>query len=139
MELIKWSSLYSVSNTLIDDQHKQLVALINKAFVAITKRNDKEVISAIIDEIADYTVYHFNTEEELIGKFGYPTLENHQIEHKKFVEQVLKFKEDIKLEKLQLKFDVFSFLKDWLMNHIVVSDKKYMKYFKNKKIKEFFK
>ncbi len=56
-----------------------------------------------------------------------------------FMDKVKQFKNDLQLGKLQLKFDIFSFLKNWLMNHIVASDKQYTKYFKENKIMDFFK
>lgn len=82
--------------------------------------------------------FHFKEEEELLKKLNYPELESHQKQHDIYAEKVKSFKKDIEIGKLQLKFDIFSFLKDWLMNHIVANDKKYMKYFKQNKVKEYF-
>lgn len=138
MELIKWTDLYSVKNSVIDAQHKKLVELINELFRLISKKENREKMENIINSLIEYTQYHFITEEELFNKYGYPEIEKHKEEHQDFVNQVLQFKTDYSEGKVQIKFDVFSFLKDWLLKHIIGSDKKYMQYFKKAKVKEYF-
>lgn len=138
LELIKWTDLYSVKNSVIDAQHKKLVELINELFRLISKKENREKMENIINSLIEYTQYHFITEEELFNKYGYPEIEKHKEEHQDFVNQVLQFKTDYSEGKVQIKFDVFSFLKDWLLKHIIGSDKKYMQYFKKAKVKEYF-
>ncbi len=59
MEIIKWSEIYSVSNTLLDNQHKELIKLINEIFNAISLRKTNEQISGIINALYKYALYHF--------------------------------------------------------------------------------
>lgn len=138
MELIKWSDLYSVKNSIIDEQHKKLISIINELFTLISSRNNQR-LEEIISDLVKYTNYHFKTEEEILDKYNYFEKDEHIKQHKQFLNQILEFNDDFLNGKIQLKFEVFSFLKDWLLKHIIGSDKKYMNYFKINDYADYFK
>lgn len=126
-DLIKWDDKYSVKNEKIDNQHKKLVALINKLNAAMLLGQSKNIIEEIIAELADYTVTHFTDEEKHMESIGYSDLENHKKIHKNFVNQVLKVQNDIKSGKSTVSIELIDFLKQWLVEHIMETDKKYVK------------
>ena len=126
MAFIDWDKKnYSVGVDEIDDQHKQLVNLINELHSAMMARKAKEVLGEVIDELIEYTSYHFETEEKYFDKFGYSETEEHKKIHKNFVNEVLNFQKDVQKNKLFVSSKILNFLKDWLLNHIKVTDKKY--------------
>lgn len=51
---------------------------------------DRMLLGSIIDELVDYTVSHFRTEEEMMKRTGYPDLENHKQIHQQFVDKLAK-------------------------------------------------
>ena len=120
-----WDSTYSVCVGEIDEQHKQLVNLINELHSAMMARKAKEILGEIIDELIEYTSYHFGTEEKYFDKFGYEETEAHKSIHKKFVDN----------NKLFVSSKILNFLKDWLLTHIKVTDKKYMTFMNENGIK----
>ena len=62
---LEWNDIYSVNIKEIDSQHKNLFSLINKVqFSDKDKPNTKEEINKILDEMNDYAIYHFDTEEK---------------------------------------------------------------------------
>lgn len=124
--LIEWTEEFSVENEIIDNQHKQLIDMINELYEAFTKSQAKEIVLEILTKMAKYTIFHFQTESKLFKKFNYSDSETHNLEHQKFVEQVLEFKKRYKKGDDLLSYDLMSFLQEWLANHIVVSDKKYI-------------
>jgi len=132
MSLITWSDKYSVNIKEIDEQHKKLVGMINELHDAMLHAKSKEVSLTIINKMADYTKYHFSTEEKYMKKFGYPDYEAHNLSHEKFVEQVLEFKKGYESGKTGLSYDLLNFLKNWLVTHIQSSDKKYAALFNEK-------
>ena len=138
MELIKWSNLYSVKNSVIDNQHKKLIKIMNELFKLIAGNKDKQKMEKIIDRLIEYTVYHFKTEEDLLIKHNYPNTEKHKEEHQGFVNQVHQFQADCLSEKKPIRLEVFSFLKKWILNHIIGFDKQYMRYFEDNAIKDYF-
>ncbi len=49
-ELITWSNKYSVNNSLMDSQHKKLIALINKLYLALMKDMGQLIFHNIFDD-----------------------------------------------------------------------------------------
>jgi len=125
MELVKWTEEYSVGIKEIDNQHKGLIIIINELFTLMTKGKAKDNLSEIFDYLTDYTKKHFFTEETLLYKYAYPDLEKHKIEHSKFIEKLNNLKSDFSKGKITISLEILNFLKDWLLNHIKLSDKKY--------------
>lgn len=125
MELIKWSEKYSVNNFLLDSQHKKLIAVINELHTAMKVARGNEIMQTIFDELIWYTKEHFRTEEQIMLKFNYPAFYEHKAEHEKLTDQVLKLQKDYSEGKLLISMETLNFLKNWLINHIEGSDKKY--------------
>ncbi|MBT8341688.1 MAG: bacteriohemerythrin [Desulfatitalea sp.] len=132
MAIVKWSEDLSVNVREIDKQHQKLVSLINSLGDAMRERRAKEVVGSVIQELADYALTHFLTEEKYFDKYGYPDLVKHKNEHDAFVEKVSKFQKDFDAGRLALSINMLNFLKDWLINHIRGTDKKYSAFFNEK-------
>ena len=62
----KWSNDYSVNIKTIDDQHQELVNILNRLFIAVSKREGSKVIASIFDALMSYTKTHFTLEERLM-------------------------------------------------------------------------
>jgi len=134
--LITWNDTYSVGYLEIDNQHKNLVNLINNLYDSFWKGEADDIIKDIIIELIKYTDYHFKTEEKYFEKYNYSDSAEHIEQHKAFVIQVTNFFEEYKKGSDTLTYDVTNFLKDWLLNHIKCSDKKFGTEFLNKNIVE---
>ena len=126
MALISWNESYSVRNNTIDEQHKKLINLINILHDAMKQAKGKEVLGGIIKELISYSIFHFSYEEKLMSKYNFPGTILHKMEHQKFTLKVQKLQNDYVSGKAILSQDVLQFLKDWLVEHIQVNDKKYV-------------
>jgi methyl-accepting chemotaxis protein len=134
-DLISWGHQFILGIKTIDDQHKVLVDLINKVYSEFGSSNNKTVLKKILNELVDYTVYHFGNEEEQFDKIQYKHSQEHIHEHKKFVDTIVKFKKEFEAGSQVLSFDIVNFLKNWLLDHILKSDKRYVNSFKQQGIK----
>lgn len=130
MPIMKWSDDLSVQITEIDQQHQRLIELINKLHEAMLAKQGKQVVSQIIDELAAYTVYHFQTEEKYMQQFKYAGYLGHKKEHEGFVQEVEKFQKEYDAGKLGLSLEIMTFLRDWVTKHIKGTDKQYSATFK---------
>jgi len=129
MAFIKWSTNLSVNVAEIDSQHQHLVNFINDLSEAMKEGKGKDVAGEIISGMILYAQTHFATEEKYFDKFGYPETLMHKEEHNAFVKKVTEFKNDFDKGKQLLSIPLLSFLRDWLVNHINVSDMKYSGFF----------
>ncbi len=131
MTLLNWTPDFSVNIKEIDDQHLNLVNMINILHASMKEGKGKEVMGEIIIELISYTKYHFTFEENLMDKLGFAGLSNHKAQHNKFTSKVIEFEDNFKMGKAVFSQEVLFFLKDWLVNHIKGTDKKYSAFFNN--------
>lgn len=135
-DLLEWGKKYSIGLDEIDGEHKILIGLINKLYKSYGNTSDKRKTRKIIDELLDYTIYHFGTEEEYFEKFDYPGKKNHIAQHKIFINKIKDFKEKFKAgTDTAIGFDIIDFLMKWFVNHILKVDVKYVETFKEHGVK----
>jgi len=121
----KWSPEYSVNIKAIDSQHQQLVDILNRLFIAVSKREGDKVIASILDGLVDYTKTHFALEERLMQQAKYKDFEAHKAEHKKLIEELDRLCKKHMLEEKPIYFEMLGFLKTWLKEHILGVDTLY--------------
>jgi len=78
-----------------------------------------------VERLKEYTVKHFGQEEEYFDRYGYSETKAHKEIHAKLVRQVLDFEAALKSGKAKVTMEIMRFLKDWLVQHIMGTDKKY--------------
>lgn len=122
---VEWSGEYSVHVKDMDSEHQRLFDLINDLNEAMLQGQSSNVISGIIQGLIDYTEKHFNHEEVLMEKCSYPGLPEQKKAHRMFVAKIVEFKDELESGEMLLSVKIIQFLKEWLIKHIMVVDKKY--------------
>jgi hemerythrin len=126
MDFMTWTPEMSVGVKALDDDHKKLIGIINQLHFGIEAGHKKEILTAVLDHLVDYTRYHFAREEELLTKANYPATEAHLIEHYNFISKIANVQTRFKAAPVaMLDLELMSFLRSWLFSHIQGSDKKY--------------
>lgn len=128
-----WSQSFALGIASIDDQHKKLFQLIDQLHDHMMKGAGQQVLPTIFDELINYVKVHFGYEETLFKKHGYPEQANHKKEHESFASKVLEFKQKY-LSGDRNSVAVMDFLNNWLKNHIMGIDKKYVPFFQSKDV-----
>jgi hemerythrin-like metal-binding protein len=123
--LIEWSAELSTGIEEVDNQHQRLVDIINELHIAMLDRREKQVMSKIFTELVNYTKTHFAFEEELFERHGYPAEEAHKLQHQQLAQKVIDLKEEFDAGNTAVTLEVMRFLRDWLADHIIGSDKRY--------------
>jgi hemerythrin len=121
----KWSEDYSVGIQTIDDQHQELVNILNQLFEAVSRREGNKVIAGILDALIDYTQTHFALEERLMREAHYADIDSHMLVHKKLIDDLNQLTNKYMLEEKPIYFELLSFLRNWLKEHILGCDTKY--------------
>ncbi len=133
MAFITWSDeLYSIKNKEIDTQHQHLVSLVNRMHESVVNGLERSALSQVLEELIDYTVYHFRSEEELFGKNNYPQLETHKQQHDALTGQVLKLQEEFNEGSATISYEVLDFLHNWLTHHMASSDRGFLHYMESR-------
>ena len=128
MQFFPWKEQYRLNISEIDEQHRLLVAMIDRLHTAMAEGKGKSVLDDIITELYNYTKFHFITEERLMSEYDYPGFAQHRREHKELIGKVLAMMERQKENSLGLSSDLSIMLQEWLNSHILETDKKYSEY-----------
>ena len=114
----------------MDEQHKNIVDIINGLHEAILDGRNKEVLSRILQELINDAQTHFSYEENLLKTHAYPELEEHKTFHNQLAVQVLDMQKRYLDGRTTLSVEMTNFLKNWLSDHILRVDVKFTPYLK---------
>ena len=128
VSIVQWQDAFSVGDLHIDEQHSILIDTINQLASAESLHNHHAVLM-IIDELASYAGFHFDYEERLMERVGYPHLDEHKVIHQAFVSWVANLRDEyVTYGKRPLGAPVLNYLRDWLSHHILGEDRRYSGY-----------
>ncbi|MEW6165863.1 MAG: bacteriohemerythrin [Pseudomonadota bacterium] len=128
VSIVQWQDAFSVGDLHIDEQHSILIDTINQLASAESLHNHHAVLM-IIDELASYAAFHFDYEERLMERAGYPHIEAHKVIHQAFVSWVADLRDEyVTYGKRPLGTPVLNYLRDWLSHHILGEDRRYSSY-----------
>ena len=130
--MFEWKEKYVLGIEEIDNQHRNLVDLINRLFAAMQSGAGKDVLDETLSGLVDYTRRHFMTEEILMGNYDYPELDEHVAEHHKFTEEISKFQQEYQSGNTGISIQLISYLRNWLDEHISETDHKYGDFLREK-------
>ncbi|ATW26052.1 bacteriohemerythrin [Candidatus Formimonas warabiya] len=125
----KWKDSYTVGIGEIDSQHKRLFEIGAQIYDLALVKDDLDhydEIIGILQELKDYTKYHFQYEEKLMDQHNLPDAPKHKTEHANFIKTLEKFKgEEIDRSQNKTILDILQFTVDWITQHILNTDQKF--------------
>ncbi|MDH3974035.1 MAG: bacteriohemerythrin [Deltaproteobacteria bacterium] len=136
MPLIEWNDELSVGIDEIDEQHKKWISIINDLHTSLMEETSLDTLEKTINEVEEYTFFHFAEEEKLMGNVGYPDLSRHSRIHFSFRQEIIRVRSSILSGEVVLRTQVMSILKSWLLDHIMKEDMQYGDFIKEKCSKE---
>ena len=92
---IEWTEDLAVGAKEIDDQHKELFAMINQMLDACNQGKGKQVLNKILGFLENYVVNHFGTEERLMRQYDYPDYASHKNHHEQFIQSFMGLKKEM--------------------------------------------
>ena len=125
MAVISWKACYEVGVGTFDDEHHVLVQVINDLYGALREKRGDEAIHGLLVVLVDYTKKHFAHEEQHMDKYKYPEVAEHKEQHVVLTDKIIDFQQQVSSGKTGLSPELMSFLRDWLLEHIVNTDKKF--------------
>ncbi len=134
--MFKWRDIYSTNIAEIDKQHKKLLEIGSQLSGLIRSKDDVDhydEIVELLDELKNYTIYHFKTEEELMEKYGYEGLDEHKKTHQAFIDKINEVgSADIDNNQKGISMEILVFIADWIEKHILKVDHMYKDFFNEK-------
>ena len=126
MAILNWNNQLELGIESVDKQHKHLIDLANQLDEAVAIGADRDTLIKIVNNLIDYTVYHFQHEEQLMSaaKFNPTLYAVHEAEHKEFVAKMITVQREIEADINVLSEDLMDYLVNWLCHHILSTDKR---------------
>lgn len=120
-----WNDTYSVGVREMDEQHKRLLGYIG-ALGELLVTQDNELIHELLARITDYGQQHFEAEERLLAKHGFP-LEEQRAAHERYIEWMAETNYEAVDGTLALPA-VYDYLRRWWTTHILGDDMQYKEF-----------
>lgn len=123
--MITWKTDYSVDFDGIDEQHKTLISIIQEVEASInTQTYSFKNLIEVVNKLEKYINVHLTYEENLMAKFEYPDAERHRSGHNELRYKINSINYDYIEESKDFYLDTFKYLSNWLVNHILIADKR---------------
>jgi hemerythrin len=132
VHMTQWSSSLVLGVDAVDEDHERLVSILNNCYRALMLNNHDHELAGIVNELRDYTCYHFETERKLMVQHGYSEAASHIAAHKEFIASIQDFKNRFLAGESFVALDVLTYLNEWLVTHINKDDREFVSFLKAK-------
>jgi len=125
MAIFIWDDSYITGVEGIDLQHKKLVDMLNQLDESLNIGGDTQAVIKLLDELVEYTQYHFKEEEQFMQDQEYESdaYKDHLLVHQQFIEKVKQAQTQCHNNPDKVTDELLDFLVQWLINHILLTDK----------------
>jgi hemerythrin-like metal-binding protein len=122
-----WKESYRLGVKIIDNQHQQLFEMVDNLLRVIDDGEHadyKKECAEAVNFLYDYTVKHFQCEEDYQASIGYKDIEAHKLQHRRFIVTVNNFAKRMSESEYDMKVvKAFSgSLVAWLNYHVAETD-----------------
>ncbi len=133
MAYLEWSSAFSIGVPVFDEEHKKLIGLINALHEAITAGCQAAALHKIENDLVEYAIVHFQHEEMFFADFIYPDAASHIAEHAEMKKRIFAYRQRVEENPSPaLCREMLQVLREWFANHIMVEDKKFGAYLRDR-------
>ncbi len=126
MPLFTWKEDYSVAVTELDRHHRELFDIVNRIYSCCVSPDGLDGVSAMIDDLAAYSKYHFAAEEQHMKNIRFKGLESHQAMHLEFSTRIEMMRLSEADNRLDTTRELIVYLGNWLLHHVLEEDKGYV-------------
>ena len=132
---LTWKKSYEIGIPEIDLQHQKWVAIFNEFCAAIKNHSQTTILETTLAKFIEYGNVHFAAEEKYMQNIKYPSYAIHRKIHESFVVQTKYYLGSLNTNRDNLAQEIWNFIKSWMVNHILIEDKKIKVFTEVKRLK----
>ena len=117
-----WDGSLAVGHDGIDSDHEHLILLAARAEAAVVDKKDDITIAEVFVDLAEYTMSHFQREEQFMLRSHYPKLAEHKAMHDTLLSELSMLIDRAELHPGEIDQEVVAFLHHWVKDHIMTWD-----------------
>ncbi|MDJ0624213.1 MAG: bacteriohemerythrin [Desulfocapsaceae bacterium] len=125
MALIKWRDSYATGIPEMDDEHREIIDIINTLYEMIRDKKNYEELKNVYERMYNYSLNHFSHEEQILEESNYSGLAAQKEQHSRFAARLEEMKEQLLSADESAIPEVYKFLREWWLQHIVEVDGQY--------------
>ena len=125
MAILNWDERLSTGIPEIDQQHRELAAMVNDLHDGVIGRQDETASRRLLGVFIAATGHHFQTEERYMRSYAFGGYDRHKSEHDALMAKAHELESRIDAGEAKLTRDVVMFLRNWLHGHILGEDMTY--------------
>ncbi|MHC1730315.1 MAG: bacteriohemerythrin [Syntrophobacteraceae bacterium] len=129
--IFEWREEYGTNIQSLDEDHKKLFKCADDFFKKLSLKEDVDV-EGLFHFLAAYAERHFRDEEQLMMQYSFPGLEQHQVQHRQFFDEISEVKNLHRDGSVRSGVECIKFLRDWVIRHILTTDRQYGKFLNEK-------
>lgn len=127
MIAVEWNKKFEVGHERIDFEHKIFLNLIREASLLPERQISRQRVLMHLNEVKQYAVFHFTSEENIMFDVDYPDIEQHKREHEMLLALFDKRVHQYRSEEIDLE-EVVAFLFEWFALHTTQVDTRLAQY-----------
>lgn len=122
MVLLEWKDHYSVGVASMDDEHREMIDLINDVYEKLGSTPDAEAIESCLEEIFNTISLHFALEERIMRDSGYSEYEDHKDDHEDLLDDIRDLMDSYAADPTDGAWQLKLRLSDWFGKHFATFD-----------------
>ena len=122
MSLMQWKPEYSVGVESMDDEHREMIGLINDIYDKLESDPDADQIEQCLGDIFSTISMHFALEERLMRKNNYAEYQPHKDDHEELLDRIRDLMDDFAADTSSGAVKLEQSLSDWFAGHFSTFD-----------------
>jgi len=122
MSFLQWKDEYSVGIESMDDEHREMISLINSTYDKLGPDADPEQIDDCLAEIFNTISMHFALEERIMRNAAYAEFEAHKNDHEELLDRLRDLMDDFYADPVTGTKTLEQSLSDWFAGHFSTFD-----------------
>lgn len=94
MNLVEWKDQYSLGVPAIDQEHQELIGLINELYASISAAGTDFTAMDFLGELYARITAHFALEEKLMREANYDEYPDHKADHERLLDDIRDLMDD---------------------------------------------
>ncbi|MEI6559167.1 MAG: bacteriohemerythrin [Rhodospirillaceae bacterium] len=119
---IEWTESLFLNHDHLDEDHRQMAALINKLYLSVGEDFGREAVAAATRQLLKFSNAHFSHEKGLMAQHHYPEMAEHLSEHRTLIAELQGLLAIIEGGGEPVGIETVDFLDDWFAAHLKGAD-----------------
>ena len=122
MALLEWKDEYSTGIADVDDEHRDLIDIVNRLHDLMLAEDSKLTVPAFFDGLIKGVSAHFALEERIMDESGYQQAAQHREDHDRLLDELRELKETFGHAEEVDSVDLAMRLEPWFSRHLAMHD-----------------